>query len=121
VLELLGLEVNASSWLPLDTRSANFDNIADVQMPSATVLDAYLDAASEISRLAVGDPKATPTSSAYPIPRLASQLEPLDGAPAGTRGGTSVVHTFPADGEYIFVTRCTRPHGPALRRLGAVR
>jgi len=104
VHELLGLEVNASSWLPLDTRSANFDNIADVQMPSATVLDAYLDAASEISRLAIGDPNATPTSSAYPIPRLASQLERLDGAPPGTRGGTSVVHTFPADGQYIFVT-----------------
>jgi hypothetical protein len=104
VRELLGLDVNAASWLPLDTRSANFDNIADVQMPSATVLDAYLDAASEISRLAIGDPKATPTSSAYPIPRLASQLEPLEGAPPGTRGGTSVVHTFPADGQYIFVT-----------------
>ncbi len=104
VRELLGLEVNASSWLPLDTRSANFDNIADVQMPSATVLDAYLDAASEIARLAVGDPKATPTSAAYRIPRLASQLLPLEGAPPGTRGGTSVVHTFPADGEYVFVS-----------------
>ncbi len=104
VRELLGLDVNASSWLPLDTRSANFDNIADVQMPSATVLDAYLDAASEIARLAVGDPKATPTSAAYRIPRLASQLLPLEGAPPGTRGGTSVVHTFPADGEYVFVS-----------------
>ena len=104
VQELLGLEVDAGEWLPLDTRSANFDNIADVQMPSATVLDAYLDAASEIARLAVGDPKATPASAAYRIPRLASQLERVEGAPPGTRGGTSVEHVFPADGEYIFVT-----------------
>ena len=103
VQELLGLAVNAEAWLPLDTRSANFDNIADVQMPSATVLDAYLDAASEIARLAVGDPRATPSSAAYRIPRLASQLERVEGAPPGTRGGTSVVHTFPADGEYVFV------------------
>ncbi|MEO7964861.1 MAG: DUF1587 domain-containing protein, partial [Gemmatimonadaceae bacterium] len=43
--ELLSLDVDAGSWLPLDTKSANFDNIADVQMPSATTLDAYLDAA----------------------------------------------------------------------------
>ncbi len=46
------------------------------------------------------------------MPRLASQLEPLDGAPRGTRGGVSVVHTFPADGEYVFtVTLHTVPTG----------
>ena len=35
--DLLGLDVDAGNWLPLDTKSANFDNIADVQMPSATL------------------------------------------------------------------------------------
>jgi hypothetical protein len=100
--DLLGLDIDASSWLPLDTKSANFDNIADAQMPSATLLDSYLDAASEISRLAVGDAKSGPTSQSYKVPRLASQLEPLEGAPRGTRGGVSVVHNFPADGEYTF-------------------
>lgn len=99
---LLDLDVDAGSWLPLDTKSANFDNIADVQMPSATVLDAYLDAASEISRLAVGDPKATVTSKTYKLPRLASQWDQADGAPIGTRGGLAATHTFPADGEYVF-------------------
>ena len=59
IRDLLTLEVDAGRWLPLDTKSANFDNIADAQTPSATLLDAYLDAASEISRLAVGDPKAS--------------------------------------------------------------
>jgi len=102
IKELLTLEIDAGKWLPLDTKSANFDNIADVQMPSATLLDAYLDAASEISRLAVGDPRANPTSATYKVPRLASQLTQVEGAPVGTRGGTSVVHTFQADGEYIF-------------------
>ena len=100
--DLLGLDVNAGDWLPLDTKSANFDNIADVQMPSATTLDSYLDAASEISRLAVGDPKAKAKSHTYKIPRLASQTEHVEGAPMGTRGGISVIHTFPADGEYVF-------------------
>jgi hypothetical protein len=102
VRELLGLEVRADKWLPLDTKSANFDNIADVQMPSATTLDAYLDAASEVSRLAVGDPKASVTSSVYKLARLASQWTRTEGAPIGTRGGVSVVHNFPADGQYVF-------------------
>jgi hypothetical protein len=102
IQDLLGLQVNAESWLPLDTRSANFDNIADVQLPSATTLDAYLDAASDIARLAVGDPKASASTASFKIPRLASQLETVDGAPRGTRGGVSVVHNFPADGEYVF-------------------
>jgi hypothetical protein len=100
--EILGLHINADSWLPLDTKSANFDNIADVQMPSATTLDAYLDAASDIARLAVGDPKASASTSTYKIARLASQLETVEGAPRGTRGGVSATHNFPADGEYVF-------------------
>jgi hypothetical protein len=33
---------------------------------------------------------------------LASQIETVDGAPRGTRGGVSVTHNFPADGEYVF-------------------
>ncbi len=100
--DVLGLDIAAAAWLPLDTKSANFDNIADAQTPSATLLDSYMDAASQISRLAVGDATAGPTSQAYKVPRLASQLEPLPGAPRGTRGGVSVVHNFPADGEYTF-------------------
>jgi hypothetical protein len=102
VKNLLGLDVDAGDWLPLDTKSANFDNIADVQMPSATLLNAYLNAASEISRLAVGDPEARPSSTTYGVPRLASQWERVEGAPMGTRGGVSVMHTFVADGEYEF-------------------
>jgi hypothetical protein len=102
IRDILDLDVNAGSWLPLDTKSANFDNIADVQMPSATLLDAYLDAASEISRLAVGDPRASVASTVYKLPRLASQWDRAAGAPTGTRGGISAVHTFPADGQYTF-------------------
>jgi hypothetical protein len=102
IKELLTIDVSAGDWLPLDTKSANFDNIADAQMPSATLLDAYLDAASAISRLAVGDPKATTRSTTYKLPRLASQTEHVDGAPMGTRGGISTMHTFPANGEYVF-------------------
>ena len=102
VHDLLGLDIDAGKWLPLDTKSANFDNIADAQTPSATLLDAYLDAASEVSRLAVGDPKAGVTSITYKQPRLASQWDQVEGAPIGTRGGIAATHNFPADGEYVF-------------------
>ncbi|MCZ8012074.1 DUF1592 domain-containing protein [Gemmatimonas sp.] len=102
VKDVLSLDIRADSWLPLDTKSANFDNIADVQLPSATLLDSYLDAASEIARLAVGDPKASVSTSTFKIARLASQLDQVEGAPIGTRGGAAVTHTFPADGEYVF-------------------
>ncbi len=100
--DLLGIEVDVSAFLPLDTKSANFDNIADVQMPSATVMEGYLRAAGHVSRLALGDPDAEIGSIVYRIPRIASQKERVDGAPLGTRGGLSVVHNFPADGKYVF-------------------
>src|SRR5688572_21778855 len=100
--DILGLRVDVASFLPPDTISHNFDNIADVQSISATLLEGYLRAASQVSRLAIGDPEASPNSTIYKVPRMASQLAHVEGAPFGTRGGISVVHTFPADGEYAF-------------------
>ncbi|MBW3535462.1 MAG: DUF1592 domain-containing protein [Gemmatimonadetes bacterium] len=100
--QLLDLEIDAGDYLPLDTKSANFDNIADAQLLSPTLIGAYLSAAAEIRRLAMGDPHATSTETEYDVSRWASQRERVDGAPFGTRGGTSVVHNFPADGEYVF-------------------
>ena len=52
--------------------------------------------------LAVGDPDSAATQATYKLPKTASQLERAEGAPPGTRGGISVDHTFPADGEYVF-------------------
>ena len=74
--------------------SANFDNIADVQILSPTLLDGYLKAAAEISRLAVGNP-ATAIETTYTKSRTYSQWDWVDGAPYGTRGGISVVTTSP--------------------------
>jgi hypothetical protein len=100
--DLLALDVNAGDYLPLDPKSANFDNIADAQLMSPTLMQGYLTAAAEISRLAVGDAGATAREATYPVSRWASQRDHVEGAPYGTRGGVSVVHTFPADGDYRF-------------------
>ena len=102
IRDLLALDIDASDYLPLDTKSANFDNIADVQLLSPTLMNGYLGAASEISRLAVGDPTASPIETAYKVTRWVSQREHVKGAPYGSRGGVSVIHTFPADAEYVF-------------------
>ena len=100
--DLLALDVDAAQYLPQDTISANFDNIADVQLLSATLMDSYLRAASEISRLAVGDPSAAPAETSYFVSRWASQRVQVEGAPYGTRGGIAADHTFAADGNYVF-------------------
>jgi len=102
VKDLLGLVIDAGSFLPLDTKSANFDNIADVQLPSPTLVAAYLNAATEISLLAVGNPSAVASEATYVVPRTASQTAHVEGAPYGTRGGVSAIHNFPADGMYSF-------------------
>jgi hypothetical protein len=104
IRDLLGLEVNAADYLPLDTKSANFDNIADVQALSPALLDAYLNAAAAVSRMAVGDRTAAPAQTTYTVSPFASQhpWDHVDGAPYGTRGGIVTTHTFPADGMYQF-------------------
>jgi hypothetical protein len=99
---LLGLRIDAADYLPPDTKSENFDNIADAQLMSPMLLDAYLNAAAEIARLAVGDPAAEPARVTYAVSGYRSQTERVPGAPFGTRGGVVVEHVFPADGEYGF-------------------
>ncbi|HEY7697332.1 MAG TPA: DUF1587 domain-containing protein, partial [Vicinamibacteria bacterium] len=102
IRELLGLDVDVTAFLPPDTVSHGFDNVADVQTMSPTLMEGYLRAAGKISRLAVGDRNAGATEATYQLPRTGSQMEHVEGAPFGTRGGISIVHHFPADGEYIF-------------------
>ncbi|MCA1585738.1 MAG: DUF1587 domain-containing protein, partial [Acidobacteria bacterium] len=102
VRDLLGLDVDVTAFLPADTISQGFDNVADVQSFSATLMEGYLRAASRVASLAVGDPEAAANETNYKISKTASQLGRVEGAPFGTRGGIAAVHTFPADGEYVF-------------------
>ncbi|MFA5911817.1 MAG: DUF1592 domain-containing protein [Vicinamibacterales bacterium] len=104
VKELLDLDIDAGRWLPNDTLSANFDNIADEQTLSPTLLESYLNGAADISRMAVGDKDAPAIDSTYTNPSYMSQhpWDHVEGSPYGTRGGMVVNHVFPADGEYAF-------------------
>ncbi|MEY4095553.1 MAG: hypothetical protein RLZZ53_2752, partial [Acidobacteriota bacterium] len=93
IKDLLALDVDSSEWLPNDTMSANFDNIADEQALSPTLLEAYLNAAADISRLAVGDKNAPLIDHTYTNSTYASQhpWDRVPGAPYGTRGGDLVL------------------------------
>jgi hypothetical protein len=104
ISDLLDLEVDAGRWLPPDVLLGSFDNLSAAQGLSTTLLDGYLRAATEISRLAVGNAEAVPTTRKYTSPIEISQhaWDRLEGAPFGTRGGMVVTHDFPVDGEYVF-------------------
>jgi len=108
VKELLDLDVDVTAYLPPDTMSHGFDNIADTQSFSPALPQGYLRAASEISRLAVGDRRAAPTTATYRVAATENQARHVEGTPFGARGGTSFVHTFPADGLYRFQATLVR-------------
>lgn len=102
VRDLLGVEFDPSAFLPPETISDNFDNIADVQTISPALLDGYMRAAGHVSRAAIGNPDASPVQITYRVPQTTNQRDRVEGAPYGSRGGISVVHNFLADGEYSF-------------------
>jgi mono/diheme cytochrome c family protein len=99
VRDLLGIDVDVNSFLPPDTLSSGFDNISDVQNFSPTLMEGYLRAASQISRLAVGDRNASPTSVTYKIGRTQSQMRHVDGSML-TMGITEQVDVS-VDGERV--------------------
>jgi mono/diheme cytochrome c family protein len=108
VQDLLDLTVDVTPYLPADTQAHGFDNIADAQAFSPALLDGYLRAASQVSRLAIGDKQASATSATYRVLQVESQMRYVEGTPLGSRGGIAVVHNFPADGDYKFTSLLQR-------------
>jgi uncharacterized protein DUF1592/uncharacterized protein DUF1588/uncharacterized protein DUF1587/uncharacterized protein DUF1585/uncharacterized protein DUF1595/cytochrome c len=106
IRDLLNLEVDSASLLPADDAGYGFDNIGDVLTVSPTLLEKYLSAAAKISRLAVGDPSISLTSTEYPIAPATVQTErESDNLPIGSRGGLAINHNFPLDAEYVIKVR----------------
>ena len=101
VRDLLGLDIDSSQFLPTDDASRGFDNQAGTLTLSPALLDAYLSAATRVSRVAIGD-GTSPTQVSYRVAEDTTQNYHVDGLPFGTRGGLKIEHTFPADGSYTF-------------------
>ncbi len=102
VRDLLDLPINAAALLPGDDSGEGFDNMASVLSVSPALMQAYVTAAAQISRLAVGDPTISAGVTTYFPPRGMSQAGHREGMPLGTRGGLVVQHVFPLDAEYEF-------------------
>ncbi len=100
IRDLLALDIDAAKLVPADDQSYGFDNIAGVLKISPTLLERYMSAAREISRLAVGASPAAPMGETFRVVSDLSQYSHRDGLPFGTRGGLSVPFNFPQDGDY---------------------
>jgi hypothetical protein len=117
VRDLLALDIDATALLPPDDESSGFDNIADVLRVSPSLMERYLSASWNISRLAVGNLSIAPTTATYRVRPDLSQDQHIDGLPLGTRGGILVHHNFPVDGEYIVKVRLWRNTFDLLRGM----
>jgi mono/diheme cytochrome c family protein len=117
VRDLLALDVDAPSLLPADNSTRGFDNIADALGMSPLLLESYVTAARKISRMAMGDPGLPPISQTYRGAHDQTQDYHQDGMPFGSRGGLSVRHHFPVDGEYEIRIRLERSQRDDVRGL----
>ena len=113
IRDLLGLHVDAEALLPADNTKGNFDNDAAALQVSPSFVDQYIYAARAVALEAVGNVEAPAVTTTYgDVANMVISLPPtgapgegrqqhhLEGMPLGTRGGMSVEHNFPADGEY---------------------
>lgn len=116
VRDLLAVDIQAGSSLPVDDSGYGFDNIADALSMSPALLERYLSTARLVSRLAIGDPSTKPVEERFlPLKDPPSQvpavsayrrsLNRLERAsndlPLGSRGGLSFQHYFPLDAQYL--------------------
>ncbi len=118
IRDVLGLQVDATKFLPPDDSTHGFDNIAGALTLSPALMEAYLSAAGKISRLAVGDVSA-PTQAVFEVPSDTAQNYHIEGLPFGTRGGILIKYQFPADGEYTFKVKGVTGYFQAV--LGSVK
>jgi len=118
IRDVLGLQVDATKFLPPDDSTHGFDNIAGALTLSPALMEAYLSAAGKISRLAIGDVSA-PTQAVFEVPADTAQNYHIEGLPFGTRGGILLKYQFPADGEYTFKVKGVTGYFQAV--LGGVK
>jgi mono/diheme cytochrome c family protein len=114
VRDLLGLddlpkEMDYEQLLPADNVASGFDNLADLLFVSPVVMRSYLDAASKIGRLAVGDVKMPVMVNLFTLPFQTSQDMPHEELQPGTRGGLAIRMYFPLDAEYEFHVEALQP------------
>ena len=114
IRDLLAINIDPESLLPIDEVDQGFDNIGDALSVTPVLLERYMSAARLIGRWAVGEPKVRPFSEKYELSKFLTQDDRMsDDLPFGSRGGIAIRHYFPADGEYtirVFLQRNSRDY-----------
>jgi mono/diheme cytochrome c family protein len=119
IRDLLGLEIDGASFLPVDDAGHGFDNVAEMLAVSPVLVEGYVSAAAKISREAVGDSTTRPFTDTFDVSRRLVQEERVsDDLPFGSRGGISVRAHFPLDGDYVVKVRLQRNKDNYIRGLG---
>jgi Protein of unknown function (DUF1587)/Protein of unknown function (DUF1595) len=122
IRDLLAIEVEVAEMLPADDTGYGFDNIGDVLQVSPLLMERYLSAAGKISRLAVGDTTMPVSYQTYPVSHGLNQGDRMtQDMPLGSRGGTSVRHHFPVDGEYEISVSLARGKADEFLGMGKER
>ncbi len=101
VRDLLALEIDPATLLPVDDASYGFDNMAGTLGTSPALVEAYVSAAAKISRAALGH-EMNVANRNYLAPADYSQNNHSEGTAFGSRGGMAIKHYFPVDGDYVF-------------------
>ena len=99
IRDLLALDVPVAAELPQDGLAGGFDNIGDALSMSPVLLEQYIKLARKISYMATGTGDASPVTTTYTVTGTQAVWQGED-LPFGSRGGTSLRHYFPRDGEY---------------------
>lgn len=117
---LLGLDVEVMSLLPGDpTADGSFDNIAASLPFSTSHLERYMSVARQVTRLAIGMPPLGPVTTSYEVPLYMNQDDrQSEDMPFGSRGGISVAHNFPVNGEYAIRVQLERNYQDYIKGLG---
>ena len=119
IRDLLALDIQAGSLLPVDDSGYGFDNNADVLSISPALLERYLSVSRMVASLAVGDPAMKPVEERFmPVKDPPSQYRRVNriervspDLPFDSRGGLSFSYYFPLDAEYVI--RVNLPTGAA--------
>ncbi|MEQ1827386.1 MAG: DUF1592 domain-containing protein [Pirellula sp.] len=116
VRDLLGVAIRAEDWLPADESSFGFDNVTVTELPPV-LLNRYITAAQEISRIALGGKQRSPGGVTLRLPADLSQDTQMPGLPLGSRGGGYIEHTFAREGQYEVQVKLARDRDEHIEGL----
>ena len=119
IRDVLALDIQPGSMLPVDDSGYGFDNIGDVLSVSPALLERYMSVARLVSRLAVGNVGTKPSVEEFQARRDAPGASGRernervsDDLPFDSRGGFSFRYYFPVDAEYVIRVKVNQGGGP---------